>query len=166
MSAQQRMETNPEHRSHSGGLDSLVVPLVTPANVDAYYANYAEYAKTLRAWLVAYGIGGPVLFLTNEKAAARLASAENALTIIAFFLIGVGLQVLGTVVNKWAAWHVYSTLDDEARANHWPSRFWCWVNKQTWFDILLDTSSIAAFAVATALLMGVFLTLGKTASAT
>lgn len=29
---------------------------------DGPFQNYADYSKTLRAWLVAYGIGGPVLF--------------------------------------------------------------------------------------------------------
>lgn len=31
-----------------------------------HFNNYADYSRTLRAWLVAYGIGGPVLFVTNK----------------------------------------------------------------------------------------------------
>ena len=40
----------------------------TEASGGGHFENYAEYAKTLRSWLVAYGIGGPVLFLTNKDA--------------------------------------------------------------------------------------------------
>jgi hypothetical protein len=31
-----------------------------------YFEEYSEYAKTLRIWLVAYGVGAPVVILSNE----------------------------------------------------------------------------------------------------
>jgi hypothetical protein len=30
------------------------------------FQAYAEYNKTLRTWFVAFGIGGPALFLVND----------------------------------------------------------------------------------------------------
>lgn len=32
-----------------------------------FYEAYAGFARNLRIWFVAYGIGGPVLFLTNSE---------------------------------------------------------------------------------------------------
>lgn len=42
------------------------------------YAVYEEHSKTLRTWLVAYGIGAPVLFITNDKVWKAIASSGSA----------------------------------------------------------------------------------------
>jgi hypothetical protein len=124
--------------------------------IESYYANYTEYSKTFRTWLVAYGIGGPALLLTNA-AAKTFAASAHARCIVILFLVGVALQVLGTGINKWAAWHVYSDMTDASRANGWWSKAWCRVNKQAWIDVWVDVGAIVAFGIATWMLLGVFL---------
>jgi hypothetical protein len=62
--------------------------------VDSLINAYDEFAKTLRTWLVAYGIGGPVLLLTNETVRQAIAKSGAARCIAGTFLLGVGLQVL------------------------------------------------------------------------
>lgn len=50
-------------------------------NAEHYFQAYAEYSKVLRTWLVAYGIGAPVLLLTNEplaKSRQRLGPTKMA----------------------------------------------------------------------------------------
>jgi hypothetical protein len=62
-------------------------PLPTPSESEAegFYKVYEEHAKALRTWLVAYGVGGPVLFLTNPIAQERLAkSGQPALSRCSF----------------------------------------------------------------------------------
>lgn len=145
----------------AGGGPATGSPAGSPPNVEGYYANYAEYSKTLRAWLVAYGIGGPVLFLTNDKAANKLATASNAGFVIKLFLVGVVLQIAGTAVNKWAAWHVWSSLDEPLNDKGWWLRQWCRINEQTWIDMAVDGLSIGAFAWATWILLDVFLAASK-----
>jgi len=39
---------------------------------EEYFKAYEEYSKVLRTWFVAYGIGGPVLLLTNETLAKAI----------------------------------------------------------------------------------------------
>ena len=136
---------------------------LTETLLDGYYANYTGYSTTLRAWLVAYGIGGPVLFLTSDAASKRLAEAGNARSVISLFLIGVALQVAGTLINKWAAWHVYSRLNGAGLVQNCWSTFWCWVNDQTWIDFGVDLLSIAAFGTATWMLLDVFLSMAPVA---
>lgn len=35
------------------------------------YSSYFEYNKILRTWFVAFGVGGPALFLINESIAKK-----------------------------------------------------------------------------------------------
>jgi len=124
---------------------------------DSYFKNYDTYAGTVRAWLVAYGIGGPVLFLTNEKAAGRVASSKYASEIIIFFLLGVGLQVVLSLINKWAAWHIYAGAVEPHRMKRVSYRVWDWINKQSWLDASVDVISFAGFVWATFRVLSIFL---------
>lgn len=127
-------------------------------DADGHWQNYSEYSKTLRSWLVAYGIGGPVLFLTNKEVSSRVADSGDAGTIVLFFLIGVGLQILGSVINKWAAWYMYRGADNPVFRSTTTYKRWECVNRQSWIDILVDVVSLLAFVVATWVVLGIFLT--------
>jgi hypothetical protein len=74
---------------------------------EGFYKAYEEHSKTLRTWLVAYGIGAPVLFLTNDSLAGKLASSPQAGLIGVVFLIGTLLQVLLAALNKGVMWACY-----------------------------------------------------------
>src|SRR5260370_2549990 len=71
------------------------------------FSVYAEYSKTLRTWLVAYGIGAPVLFLTNDTLARTFAKSSQARTIAIYFLAGVVLPMLLAILNKHVMWVGY-----------------------------------------------------------
>ena len=61
----------------------------TPERTKAFYKVYEEYSKALRTWFVAFGIGGPVLFLTQQDVSNKIVESGNARTIVLLFLIGV-----------------------------------------------------------------------------
>lgn len=69
-----------------------------------FYAAYEHYSGLLRTWLVAYGIGAPVLMLTNEKLWDALGTSGSSRYIAICFLFGVGLQVLLATLNKTIMW--------------------------------------------------------------
>ncbi len=71
-----------------------------------YFAAYEEYSKVLRTWFVAYGIGGPVLLLTNEALAKAIKTSGQGRGLAALFLIGVGLQVVLAAMNKFSMWGI------------------------------------------------------------
>ena len=71
---------------------------------------YAEYSKTLRTWLVAYGIGAPVLFLTNETLARTFVKSPQARIVAFSFLMGVLLQVFLALLNKNVMWVCYAAI--------------------------------------------------------
>src|SRR5437667_8179111 len=71
------------------------------------FQDYNEFAKALRTWFVAYGIGGPVLLLTNETLRSRIAASGSARYIAAAFLLGVAAQILLAILNKTTLWFCY-----------------------------------------------------------
>lgn len=118
---------------------------------DSVFSVYADYSKTFRTWLVAYGIGAPVFFASNRYLLSSFAAAPHAIQIVCLFLLAVALQVSNAFINKWAAWHVYAGEEDsdfQIKHKH-TYRFWAAVNELFWVDMFLDIASIALFAVAT-----------------
>jgi len=133
---------------------------------DGHFANYTEYSKTFRSWMVAYGIGGPVLLLTSKDAPQNIAKSPHLQLIVTLFIVGVGVQILLALINKWAAWHMYKGAfsmhqlqgGDPDCDNHHDTltyRFWKWINRQSWIDFLCDVGAVTVFSIATWLVLKV-----------
>jgi len=115
----------------------------------AYFKVYEDYAKTLRTWLVAYGIGGPVLFITNKDVADKLSSSHAAPCIAELFLAGVALQVFLAMLNKTVMWAVYWAELYPEEAKKCRFRFAYWISSQYAIDFLIDLATLALFGAAT-----------------
>ena len=122
--------------------------------------SYLEYNRVLRTWFVAFGVGGPALFLVNEDVARRLA-AEGELNLVAsLFLAGAALQVIGAFINKVANWFVYESTHDAERADNWVTRLSASLIDMFWIDVVIDVTTIAAFGWAAWLMLTVFANAG------
>ncbi len=119
--------------------------------------NYFDYARTLRAWLVAYGIGAPVIFMTNDKVTEKIGKSESASTIVTLFLLGVALQVVLALINKWGAWHLYAGENKPAFKKTWRYRIWGRITDMSWLDFWVDIVALSVFVVATWKTLVVFL---------
>lgn len=135
---------------------------------EGHFANYAEYSKTFRSWMVAYGIGGPVVLLTSKDAPRTIASSPHLKTIVTLFVLGVALQIVLALINKWSAWNMYrgafakyqAELGDPECDQHHGSvtyRVWKWVNRQSWIDYLVDIGALLSFSVATWIVLNLLL---------
>ena len=113
------------------------------------FDDYDEFAKVLRTWFVAYGIGGPVLLLTNEAVRSKIATSGFARCIALAFLIGVGLQVLLALVNKTALWLCYKAAREPNLRKSRAYRAAEWFAYEFWIDFLVDLTSFVLFAWAT-----------------
>jgi hypothetical protein len=113
------------------------------------FDDYNEFAKVLRTWFVAYGIGGPVLLLTNEAVRSKIAASGFARCIAAAFLIGVGSQVLLALINKTALWLCYKAAREPNLRKRPAYRAAEWFAYEFWIDFLADLSSFVFFAWAT-----------------
>ena len=115
----------------------------------AYFKVYEEYAKVLRAWLVAYGVGGPILFLTNDSIYTKISTSNiSKLTIYAFF-VGVALQIFIAILNKYMNWYLHYGENNQIIKSSISYKICYWVSDQVWIDILCDLGAIALFGYAT-----------------
>jgi hypothetical protein len=114
-----------------------------------HYAAYEQHANTLRTWLVAYGIGAPVLFANTSTIWSKLQDTGQLRFVVILFLSGVAIQVVLTSINKAAMWLCYLGEGDTDFAK---SRYYLWastISRQFFIDILCDVASIACFGFAT-----------------
>ena len=123
---------------------------------DGYFAAYSKFSGTLRAWLVAYGVGGPALILTQESLAERFIASSYSRTIIILFLLGVASQVLAAVLYKTAMWYLYLGEGSERLKKSWRYQASNWLSEAYLVDAGLDLASIALFGKATYLLLSLF----------
>lgn len=119
------------------------------ASADGYFKVYEEYAKALRTWLVAYGIGSPVFFLNNDKVRELIQKSGDGRMISLFFLIGVAIQIGLTTVNKtamWAIWYGEVCANFKTTTRYKVAE---WVGRQYWMDLIADLGSLLLFVWAT-----------------
>ncbi len=128
---------------------------------DGIYKTYEEHMKTLRAWYVGYGIGGPLLYITQPTFAKAVVEHGTVRTVGLLFLLGVLLQVVLALLNKWVNWgnYYYEAHPDVTRGKIYNA---CQsISKQAWLDILVDLLTLVFFAWATVL---VFVAVGESAA--
>ena len=119
---------------------------------DVYGEAFDRYEKSLRTWFVAYGIGGPVLFMTQASLWKKLVADPHGKCIGILFLIGLALQVLESGFYKMCMWHLYY---HEAENNNrsWLCRklyaFSEWVERNCLIDTIFDSLTFLSFAIAT-----------------
>lgn len=134
------------------------------SDYEGHFANYAEYSKTFRSWMVAYGVGGPVLLLLSKDAPTTVSGSPHIQLIVTLFVLGVALQILLSLINKWAAWQMYRgayakfqhNCGDQEYDQHDISKtyvIWHWINKQSWIDFLFDMTALTSFSIATWLVL-------------
>ncbi len=120
------------------------------------YEKYSEYNKILRSWFIAFGIGGPALFLTNKELRDELISKAQMESVALLFLVAVFIQVIAAYVNKSANWYVYMGGEKQnLKDNRW-YKFNRWLINQFWMDIVMDLGTLSLFAVAAAKVLLIF----------
>jgi hypothetical protein len=117
--------------------------------ISEYYAPYAEFAKTLRTWFVAYGIGGPIVFLSNDTALLALMKSGKFAWIGLLFLLGGVLQIISALLNKHSMWYLYfGEIYPHTQVRN-SYRLSNWYADQGWIDIVLDLTTVVLFGWAT-----------------
>jgi hypothetical protein len=114
-----------------------------------HYQAYVDYSKLLRVWLVAYGIGAPILFITNDALWQTIAKSELAWLIAVMFLAGVFAQVFVAWLNKTTQWIIFSGKNKPSHPPSWLFATARKIGRQFWIDVAADLASILLFTVAT-----------------
>ena len=110
---------------------------------------YLSFARTLRTWFVAYGIGVPVLFLNQASLLDRLLRSGQALVVARCFLAGVLVQIGTAIVYKAAMWHLYRAEYHAEIKDMLLFPFFEWVSDAYWLEFLLDAMTLALFTIGT-----------------
>ena len=121
-----------------------------------YYKAYEEHARTLKTWLVAYGVGALVLFMTQDKAWEKLAATPGTRTIAGLFIIGVAAQVLVSAINKVSMWTCYYGEGNRSFKNTRRYKTGYWISEQFGFDLAADVLTVVTFAIATFKIFSIF----------
>jgi preprotein translocase subunit SecY len=127
-----------------------------PNEAKEYLSSYQSFASTMRAWLVAYGIGAPVLFATQGAFECVFTNKDAAKPIIYMYLIGVCIQILSALLFKISMWYIFWGAANVEFKTSWRYKISDWLSEQLWVEILLDTLTIGLFAWATARVLIMF----------
>jgi len=114
-----------------------------------FHEPYSRFAGILRAWLVAYGIGAPALFLSQKTVVDALREVGQTGSIAAMFLVGVSLQILGALIYKSSMWYLYYGETNEEFQKTRRYRYSDAISEAYWFELLLDVATIFMFAIGT-----------------
>ena len=126
------------------------------AEKDDNLNQYAEYNKTLRAWLVGFGFGVPALFIVNAAAQEKLLKAANAKYIIWLFLIGAAGQVTMAFINKIVTWCAYHKHDKGPNNVNSIVTFFARFENVFVIDVVFDIVFLIAFGWSIILIMGLY----------
>jgi len=116
---------------------------------DGYFQSYKQFSNMLRSWLIAYGIGAPILILSQDHIWDALKDSVLVKVAGVLFLLGVLLQIVFTAFFKWAMWVVWMATDDENRRNTRSFKIADWASEKYFIDFVTDIGAILLFAVAT-----------------
>jgi len=114
-----------------------------------FYGPYSHFSRTLRAWLVAYGIGGPVLLVSQDHLSGLVLNSGVGLYISTLFLGGVAIQIFAALLYKYSMGIIYaSELDPDIEET---TRFKVaeWLSDAFWLEFVFDIASISCFILAT-----------------
>ena len=137
-----------------------IAPTSSDNEADDLFDVYFEYNKILRTWFVAFGVGGPAMFLVNDDIARALNDSGNLKCVAGLFLGGAAAQVAGSFINKVGSWYEYYATVDKTAGRTLHCRLAVWLMHQFWIDVLIDAATIAMFGTAIWKMMVVFGSVG------
>ena len=109
---------------------------------------FSRYERLLRNWFIAYGIGAPILLLTQNSLRDEFLDSPDRWCIGILFLIGVVSQVAESWLYKMTTWYLfYGEVKDIKKSRRY--RFSKWIEDHYWIDIACDLSTFGLFLIAT-----------------
>jgi hypothetical protein len=123
----------------------------------SFYESYAHFSRTLRAWLVAYGVGVPVLLVSQEFIAKAIIRANTGGLITWLFLTGVAIQVLAALLYKYSMAYLYNSEENSELNDTWRVQAAVWLSRAIWLEALFDVTAIGLFVWGTFLVVAAVL---------
>ena len=125
-------------------------------NVD-FYEPYAHFSRTLRAWLVAYGVGVPVILISQANVIETIKMSGKGLLITYLFLGGVLIQVLASLIYKYSMGYLYASELDPSIEKTNRVKLTNLFSEAFWLELCFDVSAIALFFCGTFIVVKIML---------
>ena len=122
-----------------------------------FYEPYVGFARALRTWFIAYGIGAPVLLIQSETCWTKLMNSGQALIPVFFFLTGVVIQILTAMVYKTAMWYLYMGELNEKMKLKIRYKISDWLSESYCVEFIIDFGTLCFFALATYMVISILL---------
>ena len=116
---------------------------------DDYFEPYAYFARTVRLWFVAYGIGVPAATISNEWLLEKLQGSGCLPSVFWCFFSGVAVQVLMAMIWRTSMWYQYIAADASEVSRTRMYRASKWLSERYVFEMIPDVVTITLFAIAT-----------------
>lgn len=120
-----------------------------------FYESYANFARTLRAWMVAYGVGLPTILLSQEHVGNLIRASSQGFTVTCLFLVGVIVQVVATLLYKYSMGYIYASELDPKLESSRIYRVAEWLSEAFWLELLFDLVAIVCFVWGTFLVVAI-----------
>lgn len=114
-----------------------------------YYEPYKGFASSLRAWFIAYGIGAPILFLSNDSTRAAISNYEYNHALVLLFLSGVLLQAVEALLYKHAMWHLYMGEEKDSYKNSTLYKLSDKISEAYLLGVFFDIATVIVYGVGT-----------------
>lgn len=118
-------------------------------NDSVFYAPYKSFATSLRAWFIAYGIGAPIVFLSNDTTQKAISEYESNKYLIALFLSGVVLQTIQALLYKHTMWHLYMGEGNDSYHENNLYKISESISEAYWLEVIFDLATVFVYALAT-----------------
>ncbi len=116
------------------------------------YQASCESSKSLRMWLVAYGIGAPA-FITHPSILEKVSQTGNAKLVGLLFLCGVALQVFLFFRTKISIWYLCLDERQSEFERNGAYEVCDWYAERVWLDAAIDVLTIVFLGTATVLVI-------------
>lgn len=121
-----------------------------------FYEAYSGFARSLRIWFIAYGIGGPVIFLTTNDAWKTLAVSGQGKPVAYLFLSGVAIQIIAALLYKTAMWYLYVGELAPGTRRRRMYKIADWLSESYLLEGLFDLATLVVFTLAALTVLPVF----------
>jgi len=110
---------------------------------------FSRYERLLRNWFIAYGIGAPILLLTQNSLRDKFLASPDRWCIGILFLIGIAFQVFENWLYKMTTWYQYRGEAHPELKKTRTYRFSVGVENRYWIDVGFDLVTFILFFFAT-----------------
>jgi len=127
------------------------------SEADHFLGPYLEHTKTLRGWYVGYGIGAPVVFISQPSIWSKVSKVGFGKSVLLYFLIGTSIQVILALINKYTNRASYYTEMNPKYNDYKIFKWFAWYSERFEFDLAVDIFSLFFFGRATWLVFKAFI---------